>query len=71
MEDFQKKDGKFPALIFVGHINDETPEAALARKNFDDLIPIYPQKRLKLETLQSELAMRMIDLISPIGKGQR
>lgn len=71
MEDFQKKDGKFPALIFVGHINDETPEKALSRKSFDELIPIHPTQRLKLETLPNELAMRMIDLISPVGKGQR
>lgn len=68
---FPKEGGKFPALIFVGHINDETPDSALARKRFDDLIPIHPQERLKLETIQSELAMRIIDLISPVGKGQR
>lgn len=63
---FPKEGGKFPALIFVGHINDETPELALARKSFDDLVPIHPQERLKLETVQDELAMRMIDLISPV-----
>jgi len=68
---FPQEGGKFPALIFVGHINDETPELALARKSFDDLIPIHPEEKLTLETVQSELAMRMIDLISPIGKGQR
>ncbi len=68
---FPKEGGKFPALIFVGHINDETPELALARKSFDDLVPIHPEERLRLETTQNELAMRMIDLMSPIGKGQR
>ena len=68
---FPKEGGKFPALIFVGHINDETPELALARKSFDELIPIHPQERLRLETKPNEIAMRMIDLISPVGKGQR
>lgn len=68
---FPKEGGKFPALIFVGHINDETPDVALSRKSFDELIPIHPKERLKLETVQNELAMRMIDLISPVGKGQR
>lgn len=62
---------KFPALIFVGEVNDESPENCYKRKNFDDLIPIYPEERLKLETVTNEYAMRMIDLISPIGKGQR
>ena len=62
---------KFPALIFVGEVNDESPDNSIKRKNFDDLIPIYPEERLKLETVPDEYAMRMIDLISPIGKGQR
>ena len=66
-----KEEEKFPALIFVGEVNGQTPENAYKRKNFDDLIPIYPTERLKLETVPTEYAMRMIDLISPIGKGQR
>ena len=68
----QPKEGeKFPALIFVGEVNGEAPEKAYRRKNFDDLIPIYPQERIRLETTSNEYAMRLIDLISPIGKGQR
>ncbi len=68
----QPKEGeKFPALIFVGEVNGEAPEKAYRRKNFDDLTPIYPQERLRLETTPNEYAMRLIDLISPIGKGQR
>ncbi len=68
----QPKEGeKFPALIFVGEVNGEAPEKAYKRKNFDDLTPIYPQERLRLETTPNEYAMRLIDLISPIGKGQR
>ncbi len=66
------KDGeKFPALIYVGEVNGELPELAYRRKKFDDLIPIYPTEKLKMETTSNELAMRMIDLICPIGKGQR
>ena len=66
-----KEEEKFPALIFVGEVNGQTPENAYRRKSFDDLTPIYPTERLKLETFPTEYAMRMIDLISPIGKGQR
>ena len=62
---------KFPALIFVGEVNEQSPENAYRRKSFDDLIPIYPTERLKLETIPNEYAMRMIDLMSPVGKGQR
>ncbi len=66
-----KEGEKFPALIFVGEVNGEAPEKAYKRKNFDDLTPIYPEERLRLETISNEYAMRLIDLISPIGKGQR
>ncbi len=62
---------KFPSLIFVGEVNGESPEKAAKRKRFDELTPIYPNERLKLETTSNEYAMRIIDLISPIGKGQR
>ena len=66
-----KEGEKFPALIFVGEVNSEAPEKAYKRKKFDDLIPIYPEEKIKLETTSNEYAMRMIDLICPIGKGQR
>ena len=62
---------KFPGLIFVGEVNGQSPDHAYRRKPFDDLIPIYPTERLRLETVPNEYAMRMIDLISPVGKGQR
>ena len=62
---------KFPALIYVGEVNGEAPEKAYRRTKFDDLIPIYPEERIKLETTPDEYAMRIIDLICPIGKGQR
>lgn len=66
-----KEGEKFPALIYVGEVNGEAPEKAYRRKKFDDLIPIYPNERIKLETLPTEYSMRIIDLMSPIGKGQR
>ena len=66
-----KEGEKFPSLIFVGEVNGEAPEVAYRRTKFDDLIPIYPNERIRLETTPNEYAMRIIDLISPIGKGQR
>ena len=62
---------KFPSLIFVGEVNGEHPEKAMKRKRFDELTPIYPNERLKLETTSNEYATRIIDLMCPIGKGQR
>ena len=66
-----KEGEKFPALIYVGEVNGEHPENAMKRTSFDDLIPIYPNKRLKLEVNTNGYTMRIMDLISPIGKGQR
>lgn len=66
-----KEGEKFPALIFVGEVNGEAPEKAYRRVKFDDLTPIYPEDRISLETTSNEYSMRIIDLMSPIGKGQR
>ncbi|MCI9087002.1 MAG: transcription termination factor Rho [Clostridia bacterium] len=66
-----KEGEKFPALIYVGEVNGEAPEKAYRRTKFDDLVPIYPNERICLETVPTEYAMRIIDLMSPIGKGQR
>ena len=66
-----KEGEKFPSLIFVGEVNGEHPEKAAKRKRFDELTPIYPNERLRLETTANEYAMRIMDLMSPIGKGQR
>lgn len=66
-----KEGEKFPSLIFVGEVNGEHPEKAAKRIRFEDLTPIYPDERLKLETIPTNYATRMIDVISPIGKGQR
>ena len=66
-----KEGEKFPALIYVGEVNGEAPEKAYRRTKFDELIPIYPNERIKLETSSNEYSMRIIDLMCPIGKGQR
>ena len=66
-----KEGEKFPSLIFVGEVNGEHPEKAAKRKRFDELTPIFPTERLKLETVSNDYATRIIDLMSPIGKGQR
>ena len=66
-----KEGEKFPALIYVGEVNDETPENAFKRTKFEDLIPIYPNEKIKLETSQKEYSTRIMDLMCPIRKGQR
>lgn len=62
---------RYKALLYIKSVNGMHPETCTKRPNFDSLTPIYPNKRLKLESNTSELATRMIDLIAPIGKGQR
>lgn len=66
-----KEGEKFPALIYVGSVNGEHPERAMKRTTFDNLIPIYPKERIRLESSKSEYTMRIMDLLCPIGKGQR
>jgi len=66
-----KQGEKFKALLYVRQVNDENPELARNRKDFDTLIPIYPNERIKLEKSSIDITMRIIDLIAPIGKGQR
>ncbi|OOM12018.1 transcription termination factor Rho [Clostridium saccharobutylicum] len=67
-----KETEKFKALLFVESVNGERPEKAIGRKSFETLTPIYPKERLKLETSDnSDLSSRLMDLICPIGKGQR
>ena len=62
---------RFGALLYVNTVNDEEPGVAIRRPDFDSLTPIFPNERLTLETTPKELSMRLIDLIAPIGKGQR
>ncbi|MDK8171230.1 transcription termination factor Rho [Curtobacterium citreum] len=62
---------KYNALVKVDSINGQTTDEAAARKDFSDLTPLYPNERLRLETEPQKLSTRIIDLVSPIGKGQR
>ncbi|MDE7178360.1 MAG: transcription termination factor Rho [Lachnospiraceae bacterium] len=62
---------KFSALLYVKSINGYAPEVAMRRMNFEDMTPIFPDDRLKLETPGASVAMRIMDLMSPVGKGQR
>lgn len=62
---------RFGALLYVKTVNDEEPGIAIKRPDFEDLTPIFPHERLTLERTSKDLSMRLIDLISPIGKGQR
>ena len=62
---------KFLALAQVEAVNGDTPDAALRRGNFDTLRPKYPDQRIRLESVSGGLAMRVADLIAPLGKGQR
>ena len=62
---------RFGALLYVNTVNGEEPGAAIRRPKFDDLTPVFPNERIRLETVRSELSTRLIDLIAPIGKGQR
>ncbi|MBO4898594.1 MAG: transcription termination factor Rho [Clostridia bacterium] len=66
-----QKDERFPALIYVDTVNGDTLDIAINRKPFDALTPIYPNKRIKLRANQVDFATRLIDLIAPIGYGQR
>ena len=62
---------KFAALLYVKSINGEHPSVAEHRKSFEDLTPIFPNSRLHLETSGGPVSMRIMDLLCPIGKGQR
>ncbi|EOS67985.1 transcription termination factor Rho [Lachnospiraceae bacterium MD308] len=62
---------KFSALLYLTKINELDPLKAMRRTNFEDMTPIFPDERLKLECGKTSTAMRIMDLMSPIGKGQR
>ena len=62
---------KFSALLYLTKINGFSPSDASKRYNFEDMTPIFPNERMRLESNGSSMAMRIMDLISPIGKGQR
>lgn len=62
---------KFSALLYLTTVNEMRPAEAARRTNFEDMTPIFPNERLRLEHPKSSTAMRIVDLLSPIGKGQR
>ena len=62
---------KFGALLYLKTINGKTPAEAMRRYNFEDMTPIFPNQRLRMERGTHATAMRIVDLFSPIGKGQR
>jgi transcription termination factor Rho len=66
------RDGeKYPALVRIESVNGHEPQKGRYRTNFDDLTPLYPMERLRLEWKPNDLAPRVVDLVAPIGKGQR
>jgi transcription termination factor Rho len=62
---------RFGALLYVNEVNGDEPGVAIKRPDFDSLTPIFPRERISLEMGTRELSMRLIDLVAPIGKGQR
>jgi transcription termination factor Rho len=68
---FQKDTEKYQALYYVTGVNDGPPDSARRRRPFETLTPIFPDEKLKLERDSKEFSTRLIDLMAPIGKGQR
>jgi transcription termination factor Rho len=66
-----KNNEKYPALLLVESVNDMDPEAAAKRPQFDKLTPLFPNERFRLENGPLAIAERIVDMVSPIGKGQR
>ena len=74
----QREGDRYSAMMYINAVNGEPPEAAAARPRFEDLVPIYPDERLKLEPAlrpegsgKADLSLRLVDMLAPIGKGQR
>lgn len=66
-----KENEKYYSLLRVEAVNDAPPELAKKRPRYEDLTPIFPDRKLKLETLPNIISTRMLDLVAPIGRGQR
>ncbi|MBA2442485.1 MAG: transcription termination factor Rho [Rubrobacter sp.] len=62
---------KYPAMVRIESVNGNEPQKGRRRQNFDDLTPLYPEERFRLEWKPNDIAPRVIDLVAPIGKGQR
>lgn len=66
-----KEGEKFPALLYVQGVNGDNPESVIRRPYFEDLTPIYPNKKIVLESNPKDMSTRIIDLLAPMGMGQR
>lgn len=69
--DETSEDNSKNAIVYINKVNGDSIDTCFKRADFDDLVPEYPDELIKLETTKDELSTRFIDLISPIGKGQR
>ena len=69
----QREGDRFGAMLYITEVNGESPEKTADRSRFEDLVPIYPDERLRLEPPEgkADLSLRLIDMLAPIGKGQR
>ena len=67
----QHEGERYQALLYVQTVNNDRVDVSIRRKSFDDLTPVYPDKRLSLTTGETDYSMRLIDIITPVGKGQR
>lgn len=67
----QHEGERYQALLYVQTVNGDKVDVSIHRKSFDDLTPLYPTERIRLSTGKMDYAMRLIDLVAPIGKGQR
>ena len=67
----QHEGERYEALLYVQTVNGDKVDVSIRRKAFDDLTPIYPTERLRLTTSSRDYAMRLMDMLAPIGKGQR
>lgn len=68
---FPKETEKYKALVYLQEVNGMSPDKIIGRSYFDDLTPVYPDKKMNLETIGSDMATRLIDILSPVGRGQR
>lgn len=68
---FPKETERYKALVYLQEVNGMSPDKIIGRKHFDSLTPIYPEKKMNLETIGSDMATRLIDILSPVGRGQR
>ena len=66
-----RENERFRALLYVNAVNGDKPDVSVKRTAFENLIPVYPNERMVLERKKEDYAMRLIDVIAPVGKGQR